>query len=137
VGVQPTVDEMSFAAVAASKAPAATRAGMARKNEIRVAATRSRPRNSPALMVAPERETPGTRAMHWTRPITMASVRFISFSGRRLLPTISATTITTLQTSRPATTTHRLRRLSVMMCRPRKPMTPIGMVPMITYQAMR
>ena len=35
---------------------------MERKKLIRVAATRSRPRNRPPEIVAPDRETPGTSA---------------------------------------------------------------------------
>jgi hypothetical protein len=62
VGNQPTPVLITEASLIAWYAPAATRAGMARKNASRVAATRSRSRNRPALMVAPERDTPGIRA---------------------------------------------------------------------------
>ena len=37
------------------------------------AASRSKPSSRPAEMVAPERETPGTSAMHWAKP-TMSRV---------------------------------------------------------------
>ena len=69
---------------------------MDRKNDSRVAATRSRPRNSPALIVAPDREMPGTRAMHCTNPMTSASFRVVDFSGRAWVARASASTITAL-----------------------------------------
>ena len=47
-------------ALGSSLMPAPVRAGIDRKNDIRVAATRSRPANRPAEIVAPDRETPGT-----------------------------------------------------------------------------
>src|SRR5664280_2048015 len=50
-----------------SSSPAAVSAGIARKNDSRVASTRSMPRSSPALMVAPDRDTPGTSAAHGQR----------------------------------------------------------------------
>src|SRR3954470_13519107 len=59
VGNQPTRVLITEASLIASCVPAATRAGMARKNASRVAATLFRSRNRPALMVAPERDTPG------------------------------------------------------------------------------
>ena len=57
-------------------------AGIDRKKLSRVAATRSRPRTSPAEMVAPERETPGISARHCTAPMTSASRSVSSFSPR-------------------------------------------------------
>ena len=49
----------------ASSAPAAVSAGMPRKNDSRVAVTRSMSRSRPAEIVAPDRETPGISAKHW------------------------------------------------------------------------
>ena len=43
------------------------------KKDSRVAVTGRCPRNSPAEMVAPDRETPGTSEKHWTSPMTSPS----------------------------------------------------------------
>ena len=53
---------------------AAPSAGMARKKDSRVTATRSIPRSRPADIVAPERETPGISARHCTRPMMSVSL---------------------------------------------------------------
>ena len=45
-----------------STAPLNTTAGMDRRNEKRAALVRSRPKNRPAVSVAPERDTPGMSA---------------------------------------------------------------------------
>ena len=63
------------------KRPAASSAGIDMKKLSRVAVTRSRPRNSPTEIVAPERETPGISATAWARPIRIASRRPRSRSG--------------------------------------------------------
>jgi hypothetical protein len=62
-------------------------------------------------MVAAERDTPGIRATHCTKPMITASFRLSEDSGRSRLPTRSAIHITALQpTSATTTTTHKLRR---------------------------
>ena len=58
-----------------SNRPLSTTAGTDSRNEKRAAATRSKPRNSPAVIVAPERETPGMSASAWAKPMTIASRR--------------------------------------------------------------
>ncbi len=88
-------------------------------------------------MVAPDRDTPGTRAMHCIRPITMVSVSVSCDSFRFFVPTRSAIHITTLHSTSATTTTQRLRRPPVMRCRASSPMMPMGMVPMMTNQASR
>jgi len=115
--------------------PAATRAGMARMNVSRVVATRSRSRNRPALMVAPERDTPGIRATHCTKPMITASFRLSEDSGRSRLPTRSAIHITALQPT-SATTTHSCAEARDQAWA-RKPTIPIGIEPTMTYQANR
>jgi len=60
-------------------------------------------------MVAPERDTPGIRATHCTKPMITASFRLSEDSGRSRLPTRSAIHITALQpTSATTTATHKV-----------------------------
>ena len=49
--------------------------GMANKKEKREAASLVRPSNKPAVIVAPERDVPGTNASAWQRPITRTKMR--------------------------------------------------------------
>src|ERR1700722_4039216 len=55
--------------------PEANTAGMASRKPNRAANSRSRPRKRPALMVAPDRETPGTNASVWAMLTSTASRR--------------------------------------------------------------
>ena len=48
--------------------PDATTAGIASRNEYRTAAGRVRPRKSPAVIVPPDRETPGISAIACAKP---------------------------------------------------------------------
>jgi len=82
VAGQPTPEDTAPASVTACSSPAAVSAGTDRKNESRVTATRSRPRSSPADIVAPDRDTPGTSARHWARPMTRVSRQVTSSSCR-------------------------------------------------------
>ena len=89
-------------------------------------------------MVAPERDTPGIRATHCTKPMITASFRLSEDSGRSRLPTRSAIHITALQpTSATTTTTHKLRRGPEIGPWARKRTIPIGIEPRMTYQANR
>ena len=108
-------------ALGSSKSPAAVSAGIDRKNDIRVAATRSSPAKSPAEIVAPERETPGTSETHWTTPMKMASRMVMSRSWRRCVATLSASTMTTLHTISADATHQRLRRAPVTRSLPEDP----------------
>ncbi len=54
-------------------APAAAMIGDPSKKEKRAASARASPRKSPAVIVAPDRETPGMSAPAWANPITTAS----------------------------------------------------------------
>ena len=137
VGNHPTPVLITVPSLIASYAPAATRAGIARKKASRVAATRSRSRNMPALMVVPERDTPGIRATHCTKPMITASFRLNEDSGRSRLPTRSAIHITALQPTSATTTTHRLRKGPEIRPWARKPTIPIGIEPRMTYHANR
>ena len=120
------------------KRPAAISAGIDMKKLSLVAVTRSRPRNSPTEIVAPERETPGTSATAWARPIRMASVRPRSRSARSCVATRSASHIT----SAPADQRHRdhPQRAQVagdeVLGRAARS-TPTGMVATMTYQPIR
>ncbi len=57
-------------------ADASTMMGIANRNENLEAVSRVMPRNRPAVMVTPEREVPGTRAMAWAMPTRTASFQF-------------------------------------------------------------
>jgi hypothetical protein len=57
------------------KSAAAAVMGTLIRKENRAASSRRRPRKSPTVMVAPERETPGNRAAVWARPIPIASLK--------------------------------------------------------------
>ena len=72
-------------------------------------------------MVAPERETPGIRATHWTRPTISESSIVRSRSPRSLRPTRSAYTITALQRIKAKATTHSDRSGPVMKDKPGAP----------------
>ena len=71
---------MSSAAVYACRMPAAVSAGTESMNDSRVTATRSNPRSRPAVIVAPDRDTPGNSARHWARPMISVSRQVISLS---------------------------------------------------------
>ncbi len=55
-------------------------AGMERKNEKRTANVRSNPRSSPAEIVVPDRDRPGTTAIICAKPMTIASESVMAFS---------------------------------------------------------
>ena len=48
-------------------------AGTPSTNENRAAASRRKPENMPAVMVAPDRDTPGTSAAAWATPMANAA----------------------------------------------------------------
>ena len=49
--------------------------GIARKKENSAAVLRDRPKMTPPMMVAPEREVPGIIASAWAKPTLSASVQ--------------------------------------------------------------
>jgi hypothetical protein len=69
-----------------ANAPAAVTAGTDSKNENRAAASRVRPSASPADMVIPLREVPGTRASACAKPMSKPSRRSICATLRRRRP---------------------------------------------------
>ena len=82
--------------------------------------------------MAPERDTPGISARHWITPITIESISVIRVSGRDLLLSRSAATITNDQAISDPATHHRLRSGPEMMSFARNPTTQIGSEPTIT-----
>ena len=59
---------------------------MASRKPNRAAASRFWPRNRPALMVAPDRDTPGISARHWAAPMMTLSLHVSCSMGRVCLP---------------------------------------------------
>ena len=90
VGPHPTPLEMLLNSVIPSRIAAPVSAGIARKNDSRVTATRSISRRRPADIVAPDRETPGISATHWTMPMIRVSSQVTSDSCRRRVARLSA-----------------------------------------------
>ena len=77
-------------AARARESPAAAVTGTANRNEKRAAASRDKPRNSPAVIVTPERDVPGTSASACAQPITTTSSQPIERSSRCCVPSRSA-----------------------------------------------
>src|SRR3712207_2485716 len=81
----------SAAASARLRPAAAAVTGTLIRNEKRAASSRLRPRKRPHVIVAPERDTPGTSAAAWARP-TPKAPRGPSLEALSVLrPTASAT----------------------------------------------
>ena len=110
---------------------------MASRNEYRAAASRVRLSSRPAVSVPPERDTPGTSAMAWAKPITTPS-RIRKFSSVRVCrPQYSANASTNANTISVVATTHRLRPAVWIWSLKRNPNSPIGIEPTMTYQPIR
>src|SRR5690606_31724192 len=62
--------------------PLAMMMGMASRKENLAAARRSRPQNRPAVMVTPERDVPGIRAITWATPMINAPFNVSDSNGR-------------------------------------------------------
>ncbi len=89
-------------------------------------------------MVAPDRETPGTRATHCDQADERCvSIMVRSRSPRSCWPTRSAYTITALQSTSEPPTHHSERSGPLMTSLPRKPTMPIGIEPTMMYQPKR
>ena len=93
-------------------------------------------------MVPPERLTPGMRARHWARPMTIAS--FIdspssdfASTGRSCLPNLSAARNTNENTMSTIAVIQRLRAASRMKSLPTNPMIAIGIDPTMTIHPSR
>ena len=88
--MSPTPGPVLSPTLRASYSPDSTTAGIDSRNENRAAASRVSPRNSPAVIVVPDRDAPGISASACAVPTTTASVVLISSSPRSRLPTFSA-----------------------------------------------
>ncbi len=88
-------------------------------------------------MVAPDRDTPGTRARHCARPTSKPSRQVNWPAWRCCRPKYSAAAMTAENTSMAVATTQRLRTSVRMTSLKTNPITPIGMDPMMTYQPIR
>ena len=73
-----------------STIPAKVMAGIPNKKENRAAVARSKPRNNPAVMVEPERDTPGIKAKVCANPINISSRGVRCSKSRFLVPIFSA-----------------------------------------------
>src|ERR1700754_1648371 len=78
VFAQPTPDEMLPASWKPRNTDTPSKAGIDRKNDSFVTVTRSKSRNRPADIVAPDRDTPGISAKHCATPITRESFQVTS-----------------------------------------------------------
>jgi hypothetical protein len=107
---------------------AASMVGMARKNENSAAALRSTPIISAPMMVAPERETPGTMAMHCMKPMASAVLArmpsVLVMVGAGLMR--SMTRMAMPPTMRAMATTLGLNKAVLMMSCAKKPMAMAG-----------
>ena len=98
------------------------------RNEKRAASSRRRPRKSPSVIVAPERETPGTSAAACASPIPIASENLSLSAPRVLLPTASPTMNSTPTSTRLKTTTQGLRTDVSKKSSRKNPIRAAGMV---------
>jgi hypothetical protein len=120
-----------------SKSPAPTTAGIARRKANRVAASRLMPRKRPIEMVAPDLDTPGTRAAACASPRSTASRRPTSLNPRLPDDIRSATPRTSPSRISARAITHRFRRSRSMTFLRSTPRTTIGSDPTMTYQPIR
>ena len=117
-----------------SNSPLSTTAGTDRRNEKRAAAARSSPRKSPAVIVAPERDTPGISAAAWAMPTQKPSFVWIWSRSRSRVPTFSAAASTSPSTISVVPITYRSRAPVSIWSLKSTPKTPIGTVPSTMYQ---
>ena len=93
--------------------------------------------SSPAVMVPPERETPGIRASAWARPNRMPSRTDSSVSSLRWGAKRSANPSRIPKRISIVAVMYRFRRLWSIWSSKRSPSTPIGIEPRITSQPIR
>src|SRR5215212_9471901 len=118
----------SDAASTSCNDPAPAMMGTLIRKEKRAASSRRRPRKSPSVIVAPERETPGTSAAACASPIPTASTKR-SLSARRVLrPTPSATINNTPTATRLKATTQGLRTVFSKKLSRKNPIRAAGTV---------
>jgi hypothetical protein len=110
------------------KPAAAAVTGTLIRNEKRAASSRLKPRNSPHVIVAPERETPGTSAAAWASP-TPKAPRGPSLEALRVLrPTDSAAKNSMPTKTRLKTTTQGERTSVAKKSSKKKPISAAGIV---------
>ena len=117
-----------------SYSPDSTTAGTESRNENRAAASRVSPRNSPAVIVVPDRDAPGISASACAVPTTTASMVVSSSSPRVRVPTVSAANSTRASAIRVEAMTQRLRAPVLIWWLKISPNRPTGMVARIRYQ---
>jgi hypothetical protein len=115
------------------KIPLSTTAGIESRNENLAAVGRSRPRNRPAEIVAPDLDTPGTSASVCAEPITTASRSPRSVIRRSLRPVRSATSRTRPNRISVAPIKVRLRASRSIRDSKASPSTAIGIVARMRY----
>ncbi len=123
--------------VPSSSTPLKTTAGIDSRNEKRAAASRLSPRNSPAVIVAPDRDTPGTRAIACAKPIATPSRVVMSSTLRVRLPTFSAASKSSPSTIRVVPIRYRSRAPVSIWSLKTSPKIPMGIVPSRMYQPRR
>ena len=116
---------MSYSALAA----AAPIAGVESRNEKRAADSRVILRNSPAEMVTPLRDVPGTTANACAAPIVNASGRLIDERSRCCRPAFSARYISTPTAISIPPITNGLRQVVSACLLKARPAMPTGMLP--------
>ena len=115
--------------------PEANTAGMASRKPNLADSGRSSPRNRPALMVDPDRDTPGTSARHCAMPTSRPSRQVSCSTWRVCLPKYSAAAMTAENTSIAVATTQRLRTLGAdLVLEQQARARRSGCEPMMTYQ---
>src|SRR5215213_9720494 len=119
-----------------SCAAAAAIAGTPSRNEKRAAASRRSPRNNASVRVAPDRDTPGTRAADCAQPSAKPSPVPRSSACRTRLDARSAHNSRSPPTASVTPTTAGFRSAS-STSRSRRPTMTTGIVPTAISQAMR
>src|SRR5919197_6131954 len=132
--VSPTPGEWPLPGLIASYAPDSTTAGMESRNENRAAASRVRPRNSPAVIVVPERDAPGISARACAVPTARASVVLICSSSRSRRPALSAAYSRQASAISVEAMSQRLRAPVSIWSLKISPNAPTGIVATIRYQ---
>src|SRR5215208_370820 len=119
---------------ASCRPPAPAMIGTLIRNENLAASSRLSPRKRPSVIVAPERETPGTSAAAWASPIPTASPNPSLVARRLRLAAASATRNSTPTRTKLKTTTQGERIVSSKKPSNRYPIKAAGMVDAITRQ---
>src|SRR3954454_24382724 len=137
ISVAPAPGPLPSVAWRNSSRPLRMTAGIESRNEERAADVRSRPRKRPPVIVAPERETPGTSAQACAKPIRIPS-RIVSDSMPRLrFETCSAHRSTRPRAISAVPISWRLRAPASIWSRTASPKMRMGIVPKRTSRPSR